>query len=152
MKTTTTVFRYAFRFLAVAGLACGLASATTIEATGVDWARGQSIWIQEDGVDKSAYFAGVILITVTDGGQQYSRDSLCVDLFTDININTVYDTTILHPYQVAGQEPAEGIMAGRQCHASDAGAYLRFGLIVRVLGDHSRPRRGDSTRDLGYCA
>ena len=103
MKTTTTVFRYAFRFLAVAGLACGLASATTIEATGVDWARGQSIWIQEDGVDKSAYFAGVILITVTDGGQQYSRDSLCVDLFTDININTVYDTTILHPYQVPGK-------------------------------------------------
>jgi hypothetical protein len=47
-----------------------------------------------------AYFAGVIFITVTSGGKTYQRDSLCVDLFTDININQQYLTTVLRPDEV----------------------------------------------------
>jgi hypothetical protein len=75
----------------------GLASAGTITATGVDWSRGGSIWINEDGTPQSAYFAGVVLINLSENGQQYSRDTLCVDLFTDIYIGVTYDTSVVGP-------------------------------------------------------
>jgi hypothetical protein len=81
----------------------GLASASTITATGVDWSRGGSIWINEDGTSKNAYFAGVVLITLSENGQQYSRDTLCVDLFTDIYIGVTYNTTVIDPSAVPGR-------------------------------------------------
>ena len=37
----------------------------TIDATGVDWNRGENIWIRENGTDVQTYFTGVIYITLT---------------------------------------------------------------------------------------
>ena len=81
---------------------CALAN-TTILATGVDTTRGEGIWIKEDGVNQNAYFAGVILIAVSQNGQQFNRDSLCVDLFTDIYLNTTYNSQIMRPDQEPGR-------------------------------------------------
>ena len=80
------------------------AATNTIVATGVDWNRGQSIWLREDGSDVQAYFAGVIFISLYDtGSNRWDRDTLCVDLFTDISINVTYGTTLLHPSDVTGK-------------------------------------------------
>jgi hypothetical protein len=79
------------------------ASASTIVATGVDASRGGGIWIREDGVDVSAYFAGVIFIRLTEDGVNYDRDTLCVDLFTDIYLSQTYETHVLHPNNVPGK-------------------------------------------------
>ncbi len=52
----------------------------------------------------SAFYVGVLGITLTDdNGKTYDRDTLCVDLFTDINITTYYNTVVLHPDQVANK-------------------------------------------------
>ncbi|MGA2328547.1 MAG: thioester domain-containing protein [Bryobacteraceae bacterium] len=81
-------------------LLAGIASATTIKVTDVDTSRGESIWIKENGVDTDAYFAGIILISVFTEGTEYDRDSVCVDLFTDIYLKQVYDTVLLRPDEV----------------------------------------------------
>lgn len=86
------------RLLAALVLWCGVASANAlIVATGVDSSRGASLLIREDGADVQTYFAGVILISVTSGNQVFYRDSLCVDLFTNIYLGQQYDTTLLQP-------------------------------------------------------
>jgi hypothetical protein len=84
----------------VLALCSGAAWASTINATGVDSSRGGSMAIREDNVDTNAYFAGVIFISLTDGNQTYNRDSLCVDLFTDIDVGQEYSTTVLKPEDV----------------------------------------------------
>ena len=77
----------------------------TIDATGVDWNRGQNIWINEDGNPVQTYFSGVIFITLTDAntGQTWNRDTLCVDLFTDIYLGNTYNTAVLSPADVSGK-------------------------------------------------
>lgn len=77
----------------------------TIDATGVDSTRGESIWMNENGNNVHQYFAGVVDITLTDTNtqQQWNRDTLCVDLFTDIYIGQTYGTTLLDPYEVPGK-------------------------------------------------
>jgi hypothetical protein len=93
--------RLAFRLFPALALWCGTASASTIlEATGVDWTRGGGMVIREDNVDTGAYFAGVIFISLTTGNQTFYRDSLCVDLFTDIFLGPQYYTTLLRPEDV----------------------------------------------------
>jgi hypothetical protein len=80
------------------------ASPYTINATGVDWSRGENIWIRENGTDRQTYFTGVIYISLFDqSGNQWNRDTLCVDLFTDIYIGVTYDTVELHPNDVSGR-------------------------------------------------
>ncbi len=74
-----------------------------IVPTGVDSTRGGSVWIKENGTDVNAYFAGVIFISLTQNGTVYHRDTLCVDLFTDINLGVTYDTTVLSPAAVPGK-------------------------------------------------
>jgi hypothetical protein len=71
---------------------------------GLDTTRGESIWMQENGVNESQFFVGVLFITLTDtnGGVWY-RDTVCVDLFTEINIDSTYGTTILSPADVPGK-------------------------------------------------
>ena len=82
----------------------GLAAADTfLMPTAVDWNRGESIWINQDGSDQYAYFAGVVAIELSQNGQQYNRDTLCVDLFTDINLGVNYGTEVLRPDQVPGK-------------------------------------------------
>jgi len=77
----------------------------TIDATGVDSTRGESIWMNENGTNVHQYFAGVVDITLTDTGtqQQWNRDTLCVDLFTDIYLGKTYRTTLLDPYEISGK-------------------------------------------------
>jgi hypothetical protein len=90
-------------FLALVALTGCARAGTLLTATDVDWNRGKSIWINEDGTSQDAYFAGVILITLSQEGNQYYRDTLCVDLFTDISVGVTYGSQILHPYQVPGR-------------------------------------------------
>jgi len=92
------------KLIALGLLFAGFASANAlIMPTGVDWNRGGSVWMKEDGVDSQAYFAGVILIALTENGQQYYRDTFCADLFTPIYLYTNYDTDVLRPDQVPGR-------------------------------------------------
>jgi hypothetical protein len=97
MKTS----RFVSRLLPGLVLWCGAASASTIiVATGVDLDRGGGLVIREDNVDTSTYFAGVISISLTQGNQTFNRDSLCVDLFTDIQLGQSYVTNVLRPDDV----------------------------------------------------
>jgi len=104
MNKPNTLGNSAARLLVAFLAACGLSSASSvIVPTGVDWSRGESIWLKEDGTDTQAYFAGVIYISLTDSGHQYDRDTLCVDLFTDIFLGVSYNTTVVLPQQVSGK-------------------------------------------------
>ena len=67
------------------------ALANTIVVNNVDTTLGEYyVNLNEKGTNTSAYWAGGILITV-DG---YSRSVFCVQLFTDIYLNTAYDTVM----------------------------------------------------------
>ncbi len=85
-------------------LCCTLGSAATIVVTDVDRNRGESIWLNEKGTNVSAYFAGVLLISLTENGSTVNRDTLCVDLFTDIMVSQTYGSTVIHPYEVSGKD------------------------------------------------
>jgi hypothetical protein len=80
-----------------------LSLGNTIIATGVDGTRGESIWINADGTPQSLYFAGVIFISLSQDGRQYSRDTLCVDLFTDIYLGVAYNNSVLTPNAIPGR-------------------------------------------------
>ena len=77
---------------------------TIIDPTGVDGTRGEAIWINENGTPTNTYFAGVIEIALTQNGVVYNRDTMCVDVFTDIYLNTNYDTQVLQPAQISGED------------------------------------------------
>lgn len=77
---------------------------TIIMPTAVDNTRGEGIWINENGTPTSVFFAGVIEIALTQNGVQYNRDTMCVDIFTDISLNTKYDTQVLFPSNVPGED------------------------------------------------
>jgi hypothetical protein len=81
---------------------CGLVSADTISATGVDPNRSETIWINENGTPAQV-IAGVILIDLTSGGKTYDRDTLCVDLFVNIYLGQTYNTAVLTPAEVSGK-------------------------------------------------
>ena len=101
--TKSLALRTAGRFLIGLCICATLASAATITATGVDWNRGAGLWISEDGSPQDAYFAGVVLINLNENGQQYNRDTMCVDLFTDIYLGVTYDTDLVNPGDVPGR-------------------------------------------------
>jgi hypothetical protein len=104
MKTISSCHLGLLRLTVVLLALTGVASASSlINATGVDWTRGESIWIDENGSTVNAYFAGVIFIALTQNGQQYNRDTLCVDLFTDIYLGQTYGTQLLNPSDVPGR-------------------------------------------------
>jgi hypothetical protein len=90
------------RSFAILLLAAGLASATTIVAN-VDWSRGEAIWINENGQPNHTYFSGVLIINLDVNGSEYTRDTLCVDLFTNIGVGAAYNTILLRPDQVPGR-------------------------------------------------
>ncbi len=85
--------------LAALVLGASSARADSIDVTGVDSTRGvSSLWINERGTNKNTYFTGVIFITLTDSaGRQYQRDTLCADLFTNINLGATYQTVVYAP-------------------------------------------------------
>lgn len=80
-----------------AALLCGTAAADTIVVNGVDNSRGESVWMNENGADVDAFFAGVILIELNTANGSYFRDTLCVQLFTDIYLYQEYGTTVVAP-------------------------------------------------------
>jgi len=85
------------------------ARAGTITVTRIDGNRGlgtgtgEHLYINENGAISDVYFAGVLLIRVSDGLASFNRDALCVDLFTDIQIGRTFQTTLLRPDQVPGK-------------------------------------------------
>ena len=96
------------RIFAVGFTFAGLASASTIptiDATGVNSNLGlYGITIDQNGNDLWVYFAGVINLTLTStDGQQFNRDTMCVDLYTDIYLGATYDTDVLTPADVPGR-------------------------------------------------
>jgi|GEM_PF-595101 hypothetical protein len=98
------ISRFAFTLLPALVLSCGVATASSIMVSGVDETRGAKyIVISENNKDVQLYFAGVISIEVTEGGKTFTRDSLCVDLFTDIVVGQHYDTNLLQPSMVPGK-------------------------------------------------
>jgi hypothetical protein len=78
------------------------AFADTIIVTAADPVRSREIWITANGAD-SQELAGALQITINSNGQNYYRDTVCVDLFTVIYIGTTYDTQVLLPSQVPGK-------------------------------------------------
>ena len=137
--------------VALGCLLCGPALANTIiMPTGVDWSRGEGLWIREDGVDTNAYFGGVIFLSISDGVQQWSRDSLCVDLFTDIYLGQQYGTTILTPSEVPGKNLqrvswlVDNALLPTQVSATSSA------LPSQSVGYHRGTGRRHSTRDLGH--
>ena len=104
MTRNTNIIQLAGRLVAGLTLFCGLSSAASIVVTGVDYNRGGGVQMNADGQDIQAYFAGVIFISLTSpDGTVYNRDSVCVDLFTDIYIGSTYGSTVLTPSDVPGK-------------------------------------------------
>jgi len=102
-------FLRASRLLLALFVFAGLAVADGIIATGQDFSRGESLMLSLN--DPSAHpggtptltyvqFAGVVPISVIEGSNTYARDTMCVDLFTDIQIGVEYNTVVLGPWMV----------------------------------------------------
>jgi hypothetical protein len=113
--------------LLVAGLAaCGIASgSTTVTVTGVDMSRGQNIYFLEDGTAVQGY-AGAIVVNANNA----STSVLCVDLFTNINLNDVFQVNFLNPQYLDPTNTAAGLRA----------AYLfvtQFGTISSYLSSQN---------------
>jgi len=83
-------------------LASGIAIADTIEVTGLG--TGENIWLKENGTDTQVY-AGVIDIQLVDNTGTYDRTTLCVQLFTEISENVIYNTTLALPNTAAVVAP-----------------------------------------------
>jgi hypothetical protein len=92
---------------------CGiaLADAITIQPTNVDNGQGGGLWMNEDGVAVNAYFAGVIDIQLTQDGVTYNRETLCVDLFTEINLGSTYYSSVTLPSAVPASRPEKELGA-----------------------------------------
>ena len=78
----------------------GVASADRIDATAMYWSRAMQIDIWEDGTVVSGANTGVIFITLSSGEQLFNRDTVCIDLFTDIYLGRWYDTNVYRPDEV----------------------------------------------------
>ncbi len=103
MNNLRTVARWAIMLVTAATLLCGIAAADSIVVTGVNGNLGEyGVWIEEYGQDVDTYFAGVINIQLTDTAGVFNRDTMCVQLFTDIYIGETYGTTVVTPNQDGG--------------------------------------------------
>ena len=56
--------------------------------------------MQENGKNVDQWFVGVVTLTLDENGVYYYRDTLCVDLFTDIDVDEWYQTELLTPADV----------------------------------------------------
>jgi hypothetical protein len=98
--------RRAFGVLAVAILTSGIATADTIVAS-VDPTLGEyGVWISINGVDTDLYFAGGLDIQLTNSNGTVTRETMCVDLFTDIYVGEAYGTSVDLPSQVVPPQNA----------------------------------------------
>lgn len=102
--------RLLFVFLIFSGLALA-DNIATIDAYAVDGNQGGGIWMDENAAPVDAYFAGVIDISLKQNGVTYNRETLCVDLFTDILIGTTYDSITAEPTQIPSSAPEKELEA-----------------------------------------
>jgi len=65
----------------------------------------------EKGVATDAYFVGVINIQLITSQGTFNRETLCVDLFTDINLNTTYYTYDSLPSAVPPSDPEKDLLS-----------------------------------------
>lgn len=99
--------RRAFGLLAAVILASGIAAADTIVAN-INTSLGEenALWLNiptyngGQGADTQLYFAGVLEIQLTNSDGTVDRDTMCVDLFTDIYVGRAYGTSVDLPSQV----------------------------------------------------
>jgi hypothetical protein len=101
-KTRIHQFHTAKLLGALLLLSGSAAATTTLVATGVDNSLGMNIWVDAGGQNEDV-FAGVVFIALSQNGQQYNRETLCADLFTNIYLDKSYATQVLSPDQVAGK-------------------------------------------------
>lgn len=109
---------------AVAILTSGIAAADTIEVTtplgaGDGTYNGNDLYIDIENetngklngtwTNTEMYFAGNLNIDLTETGSPtvYTRITMCVELYTDINVNTTYDTTVYQPAAFSAPTGAE---------------------------------------------
>jgi len=84
---------------------CGLLSADTIQAYGIDWSRAAAINMIQNGGLVTGAIAGVVEIQLVGNGQTVDRDTLCVDAFVDIYLGGyIYNTVVLTPAQATGRQ------------------------------------------------
>lgn len=102
MTRVIACFKNTFCLASVLCVLTGSAPAATIDVTGVNGSLGlYGININQAGNNVPVYFAGVINITLTSPDlEQYYRDTMCVDLYTDINIGGTYNTNVVTPDKV----------------------------------------------------
>jgi hypothetical protein len=116
--------------------------ADTILVSGVDSSLGlqQSLYIDENGTPTQIYWAGGINITV-DG---YNRVVFCVELFTDIYLNTSYNTTMDYPdtanlervaWLLQYESPSAPTYTGTTLQTQGAGLQLAIWDIIENNGD-----------------
>src|ERR1017187_6402340 len=94
---------------------CGVVSADTINAYTVDWSMGENIYLYMPAGGAAGpmqiqrtYFTGVIDIVLSANNNFYYRNTLCVDLFTDILIGQTYFTHVAAPDWAEQQFPKYG--------------------------------------------
>lgn len=102
-------------FLMMLCAGCGVVSADTINAYTVDGSMGENIWLYmpSGGANgpmavQQTYFTGVIDIVLGANRQKYYRNTLCVDLFTDILIGKTYFTNVEAPEFAEKEFPKYG--------------------------------------------
>lgn len=95
--------RWTTMMVAAATMLCRVAAADSIVVTGVNGNLGEyGVWIEEYGQDSNTYFAGVIDIQLSDSEGVFNRDTMCVQLFTDIYIGQTYGTSVVTPNEEGG--------------------------------------------------
>jgi hypothetical protein len=96
MREFSMVARWATTLVTAVIALCGVAAADTIVIPGVDTNRGEyNVWIGENSADMIPYFAGVILIQLTDTAEVFNRDTLCAQLFTNIYLGQQFGTNVV---------------------------------------------------------
>jgi len=110
--------------------------------TAIDSAHGVSgLWMNENGADSQQYFVGNLFIRLTAGTTNYSRTAYCVDLFTNFNLSTTYNTVVEHPNDVPGRRLdrvswlIENYAAGVTTAVQGAAMQLAIWDIVHDNGD-----------------
>lgn len=107
-------------------MVCSVASgSTTVTVTGVDTNQGQNLYFLQDGTVVQGY-AGAIVVNANSA----STSVLCVDLFTHIALNDVFQVNFLNPQYLDPVNTARGLQA----------AYLfvtQFGSISSYLSSQN---------------
>lgn len=99
-------FRLGLLVLALATSGVATATTTTVTVTGVDFSQGQNIYFLQDGTVMQGY-AGAIVVNANNA----STSVLCVDLFTHLNVNDVFDVNFLSPQALDPANPSRGLQA-----------------------------------------